>query len=446
MTLGTPRYDGRTVHEFVSLFKEGKLNLNPGFQRDSVWTGADRRRLMESILQGYPIPSVFLYRRQDDRGKIVYDVIDGKQRLESILMFQGVGKFRGQRFTVKAQLDGTSGIEEWDWRKIERKRHQLVIDGHEIQTVEVSGDLADIIDLFVRINSTGKRLTGAERRHAKFYRTEFLRNARRVASRYEDYLRKHRILSAGQISRMKHVELVSELMASLNAGGLINKKKALDDAIGGKSIDGRSLPKIVNATTRTLNLAPRMFPHLRETRFANSADFYSLFMLIWSFDRQGLILSDKARNRQAEKLLIWLSNGVSEVRERVRKAEGARANQRLFRDYLLTIQGDTDSQANRKRREEILERVFGGLFEQRDKRRGFTVEQRRLIWHSDEQKRCSNCKQVLTWDNFTIDHVKPYSRGGRSSRENAALMCRPCNSSKGARRRARVRARRGRSN
>ncbi|MBM3841594.1 MAG: HNH endonuclease [Verrucomicrobia bacterium] len=39
----------------------------------------------------------------------------------------------------------------------------------------------------------------------------------------------------------------------------------------------------------------------------------------------------------------------------------------------------------------------------------------------------------LTWDDFTIDHIDPYSKGGRSRLENAALMCRSCNSSKGKR-------------
>lgn len=58
-----------------------------------------------------------------------------------------------------------------------------MVMGYKIQTVEVSGDLSEIIDLFVRINSTGKRLTGAEKRHARFYRSEFLRQAEKVARR-----------------------------------------------------------------------------------------------------------------------------------------------------------------------------------------------------------------------------------------------------------------------
>jgi hypothetical protein len=53
-------------------------------------------------------------------------------------------------------------------------------------------------------------------------------------------------------------------------------------------------------------------------------------MLIWEFDRQGCILTNAARNRQAEKLLIWLSLGVDRVRQKQRKAIGAAPDERIF--------------------------------------------------------------------------------------------------------------------
>lgn len=243
----------------------------------------------------------------------------------------------------------------------------------------------------------------------------------------------NRILSRGQISRMKHIELVCELMASLQFKGLINKKKAVDGIIGGQAVDHRSLRRVIQDTIRVLNLVTKVFPDIKTTRFANSADFYSLFVFLWELDRYGCILSDRKRNRQAQRLLVWLSNGVGTVRQQQRKAEGATPDQRLFADYLLTVQGDTDSLATRQRRAEILKRVFGGLFEKKDDQRGFTIEQRRLLWHSDEKKRCPKCRRPLTWNNFTIDHIKPHALGGRSSLSNAALMCRSCNSRKGSR-------------
>ncbi|HQI29194.1 MAG TPA: DUF262 domain-containing protein, partial [Sedimentisphaerales bacterium] len=93
----------RTINELLLIFRNRQMNLEPGFQRKSVWSNMDRRRLVQSILSNYPVPCIFLYQR-NHRGRIVYDVIDGKQRLETILMFTGTGRFRRDRFDVKLEL------------------------------------------------------------------------------------------------------------------------------------------------------------------------------------------------------------------------------------------------------------------------------------------------------------------------------------------------------
>lgn len=83
-------YGHKTIQDLIGLFEKGQLNLEPGFQRDSVLQPLDRKKLMQTIFQRYPIPSIFLYKHVEN-GKLVYDVIDGKQRIETILMFQGLG-------------------------------------------------------------------------------------------------------------------------------------------------------------------------------------------------------------------------------------------------------------------------------------------------------------------------------------------------------------------
>ena len=96
----THRPENRTVIDIQNLFEDGLLNLEPGFQRQSVWSERDRSKLIDSILRNYPLPAIFFYRREED-GQIIYDVIDGKQRVESILMF--MGEMRG-RYDVKTRL------------------------------------------------------------------------------------------------------------------------------------------------------------------------------------------------------------------------------------------------------------------------------------------------------------------------------------------------------
>lgn len=427
-------YGSKDVQDLISLFQEDRLNLEPGFQRQSVWTLNDRKKLILSILQNYPIPSVFLYKTVDGRGRLKYDVLDGKQRIESILMFAGLGRFKRHRFELLAQIGDEDESRNWNWNTLRKSGHEHRISGYRISTVEVAGELTDIIDLFVRINSTGKRLTSQEKRHAKYYSSDFLKAAGKLGRRYLHFFVDNKILPKGQINRMKHIELICELMASIHMQQLLNKKTALDKIISGESIDGRSLKKCSNQFVRTLNLTKRVFPNLRSTRFSFSAEFYSLFMMIREFDSQNMILTDPKRNRQAQELLSWMSNGVDDLRNQISKGKGTKASQQLFSNYLFTTRGDSDSSITRKRRADVLTHLFAGLFERKDSKRGFNKEQRRLLWNSDEAKICTSCGNTLTWDNFTIDHIKPHSLGGPSELKNAALMCRSCNSKKGARR------------
>src|SRR5687768_14957874 len=116
----TYRTTTRNILDLKHLYEGEHLNLEPGFQRQSVWNERDRAKLIDSILRNYPLPAIFLYKRQEE-GHLVYDVIDGKQRLESIFMFMGL--MRG-RFWARTQLPLGDGNEWVDWRKLLRTEQQ----------------------------------------------------------------------------------------------------------------------------------------------------------------------------------------------------------------------------------------------------------------------------------------------------------------------------------
>ena len=420
----------KTVQDLIHLYERGFLNLSPGFQRDSVWTNRDRSNLIDSMLRRWPIPAIFLHRRQVN-GEIVYDVIDGKQRIESIFRFIGV--LRGGRFGTRIQLTGEEGPEWVDWKTLRRQSKQHLITGYSLSTIEIDAELGEIIELFVRINSTGKALSAAEKRHAKFYNSAFLREAGRLASRWEGYFRKHRIISAGQISRMKHVELICELMVSMHQGDVINKKTVLDRVMSANDVTPARTRMASKKVTRALNFVRRMFPNLHQTRFHQISDFYTLVVLISKFDTEKLILTDRRRNKLAWDLLISLSNGVDELRARQKKLLPQRSDSEVYRDYLLTVLEGTDEISKRRRREEILRGLLENLFRRKDADRLFSPEQRRILWNTSEDRRCTICKKPVTWADLNIDHVNPFSKGGRTQLENAALAHRTCNARKGSR-------------
>src|SRR4051794_14499676 len=115
------RHQTLTVQGFVDLQRHRRLNLSPAFQRQSVWSGTDRQLLVQSLLDGIPLPSIYLYRQVGKGGVPMYDVIDGKQRLETILLFLGKGPLaRDDELWVRASFEEDEPLDWWSWRDLKR--------------------------------------------------------------------------------------------------------------------------------------------------------------------------------------------------------------------------------------------------------------------------------------------------------------------------------------
>ncbi|MBK6293005.1 MAG: DUF262 domain-containing protein [Rhodoferax sp.] len=428
------RHEQLTIADLMNRHEKKELNLSPTFQRKSVWRDRDRHLLIESLLRGFPIPAIFLYQR-NEAGRLCYDVIDGKQRLESILRF--VGSLR-PAFTVKAMFPGFDAPQQVNATSLKRnKSHMTLIRSHLLQyripVVQVNGDLSDIVELFVRINSTGKPLTPQEKRNAKYSGSDLLQAATSLANKLEPKLDALGVFNAAQKSRMKHVEFCAEIILSMHQGDVLNKKAAVDRVMAAKAMPVAQLKKSTAAAFTTISLVARMFPELASTRFKQTVDFYTLVVLVGKLQAEGAILIERHRNAMAWDLLKAFGVEVDRMREQQRKVQGAGDGQENYRDYLMTVSQMTDDISQRRHREKLLRGILGSVFASRDGQRGFSPEQRRLLWNSSADKRCTECGVKLSWGNFSVDHVDPHSRGGRSALENAALICQPCNSSKGNR-------------
>lgn len=60
---------------------------------------------------------------------------------------------------------------------------------------------------------------------------------------------------------------------------------------------------------------------------------------------------------------------------------------------------------------------------------GAGSKRRRKMWEKDP--RCCYCGKELSFEESSIDHVVPRSKGGSNGDENLVLSCEPCNSAKG---------------
>ena len=75
------------------------------FQRQFVWKEKDKKDLIDTIMKGYPIPAIFICDAKTNYTTLskTYNVLDGRQRLESIFEFlDNKYEYKGKKFN---QLD-----------------------------------------------------------------------------------------------------------------------------------------------------------------------------------------------------------------------------------------------------------------------------------------------------------------------------------------------------
>lgn len=75
-----------SIGELSNLYTDQEIVIRPEYQRLFRWSHGQKVKLIESILLGIPIPSIFVF--QDKNG--LWELVDGLQRVSSILQFMGL--------------------------------------------------------------------------------------------------------------------------------------------------------------------------------------------------------------------------------------------------------------------------------------------------------------------------------------------------------------------
>ncbi|MCT4629059.1 DUF262 domain-containing protein [Winogradskyella sp.] len=207
---------------FLDLNNVSKLNLNPPYQRRSVWTPSDRKFFLDTIFRNYPCPPIFIHKTIDDSGSTTYHVVDGKQRLETIIKFAN-NKIAMSKEFGDERLDGKRFKNlDPDLKKI-FWNYNLAVDFIEIP------EGLDINEVFDRVNRNSRNLERQELRHAR-HNGWFINEAEKEADD-DKFWQNIKVTTLAKAKRMKNVQLVSELLLILIDGKIHGfSQNFLDDS------------------------------------------------------------------------------------------------------------------------------------------------------------------------------------------------------------------------
>lgn len=232
-----------SIGELTNLYRDRELIIRPEFQRFFRWTNIQKSRLVESLLLGIPLPSIFV--AQTERG--IWEVVDGLQRLSTIFELQGELRGSNGETLPQLQLSATKYLPDlegkfWnasdvaislsDAQRLDVKRSKI-----DIKIIKRESSTQTKFDLFQRLNSYGTQLNAQEMRSALLVAAspEFFARIERLASL--DTFRASVSLSEKQIEERYDLELVTRFIVlhdwpddRMTATALRDLPQILDDA------------------------------------------------------------------------------------------------------------------------------------------------------------------------------------------------------------------------
>ncbi len=210
----------------LDLHHNRQLDLDPPYQRRSVWTRKDKQFFLDTIFRNFPSPAIFLHKTIDDAGKATYHVVDGKQRTQTILDFVNdririANDFGDVRLDAKkwSELQGEQGLKQIFWN------YQITVEMIDV----VEGSIVN--EVFDRLNRNARKLTAQELRHAKF-EGWFITEVEAESTREE--WRTLGVVTTARAKRMVDSQFISELMFVILEGRVLGFDQDALDALYAK--------------------------------------------------------------------------------------------------------------------------------------------------------------------------------------------------------------------
>lgn len=278
----TRRQSLHTVAWFRDLYTRNLLDLDPPYQRRSVWNQTYKDYFIDTLLLQYPAPALFIYEQISPEGVSTYSVVDGKQRLTTIFEFTdgvfpvfedaGVQRFRGLYFADFADDDKTAF---WTYQ-------------FSVEYLPTNNETV-LNDIFDRINRNVAKLTRQELRHAQFS-GRFITAAEELAEWMATQLgAEFPRISETARRQMRDVELVSQLLLMIEDGPQAYSQDALDAVTALKDEEWDGEDRVREIFHQVVGILQPVTAALggANPRLRNQADFYSTFGAIAALLRDG---------------------------------------------------------------------------------------------------------------------------------------------------------------
>ncbi|EHL7429660.1 DUF262 domain-containing protein [Campylobacter upsaliensis] len=354
-----------------------RLNIRPKYQREFVYKEAQRNAVIDTILKGFPLNIMYWVKNVDSSAECEYEVLDGQQRTISICEYVK-GSFSIQ-WNDKSQYFHT----------LSKDLQEKFLD-YKLNVYVCQGSESEKLEWFKTINIAGETLTSQELRNAVY------------ASVW---------LSDAKLRFSKEKGLAVQRGAKYLNGSAL-RQEFLESAIAWK-VDSRKDEKICEYMAKNAKDSKNA-DELWEY-FAKVIDWVEMKFETYRKEMKGLewglfynTYKDKPLDaKELESKIIELMQD-----DEVGNKKGV---------YAYVLSGDEKHLSLRAFSESVKRAVYekqGGMCANSD-------------GHIKDVK-CPHENEKLELEQMEADHIIPWSKGGKTEKENCQMLCRECNRKKSA--------------
>lgn len=347
------RIDSSTysVSEILEMLGRRDLTVDKSYQRASrIWPPGPRTYFIDTIIKKFPFPKLYFYERFDiDRRKTLRNIVDGQQRITTIIDFIE-GKFRltnvckeyaGQRFSDLPEDAQTNFL-------------SYTVSVDVIRNAEKS----EILEMFRRMNAYTLPLNEAEKRHSTF-QGEFKWFINQKADDLDAFLQEFGVFTERQIMRMADAELIADSIVTIEQGIVTTTSRILKTIYEKYDNEFQAIDDYSRLLDEIVDFVVTHLGEFRNSPLMKPYVVHSLFSALYH-NKYGL----PAYERLIEVKPIGAVSGDVDIAkqglEALSRADEAKESDGEFGEYVWSCQAGTNTQRRRAKRVQYLCRALQG--------------------------------------------------------------------------------------
>lgn len=422
--------DTMTIRDLLELKKSDFLKVNSEYQRAAVWSDNQQKKLIDSVMRGYPLPLIYLHRKKKvihDIQNVTLEIIDGQQRINALYRFgeSALKLFDPIKDDKIARFPNFLKNLPCEWAGCNFLALSSDLKDRFLNTkvfiVEITTDIEDEArDLFIRLQA-GLPLNAQEKRDAwpgSFTELVLKLGGKQEIVRYQGHDFFQKVVKKNKKDRGEVRQLCAQicmLFFERSAhGSLIDIGTQQVDDYYYRNLDFDLNSSHVSQLLKTIDLAVQLFANQTFPKLKGHEAIHIVLLL-------DSLRAEYAKGWQSRFIAAYDSFKAKAARD---KKEGT--GEYWFEYGALTQTQSDQARTIQRRHLFFAKKMLEELKPTRlDPNRSFGMLEREIVYFRDS-KCCAICKKEIPWADLEIHHVEEHQTGGLTTPENAVSVHKTC--------------------